>query len=158
LSLLALHDFGTGQWTELIEATTEGQQMSVDLGFVLTACLGRFARGLVAAARGEYALVEEFAEQLLWAAPRRLRTLATYASHLRCLAALGASAFDDAYRHAAMINPPGTFLARNPHALWLVLDLVNGKKSKSTQPILSWADAPAEHDPTFITGVSGECS
>jgi DNA-binding CsgD family transcriptional regulator len=124
LFLLALHDFGIGRWGELVEATTEGSRLSVDAGLWMTGCLGRFARGLVAAARGESALVDECAEQLLmWAAPRKLQTVATYASHLHCLAALGECAFDDAYRHAVMINPPGSFPAHNPHARWLVLDL-----------------------------------
>ncbi len=91
----------------------------------MTGCLGRFARGLVAAARGESALVDECAEQLLmWAAPRKLQTVATYASHLHCLAALGECAFDDAYRHAVMINPAGLVpRAQSAHARWLVLDL-----------------------------------
>ncbi|HEX4725174.1 MAG TPA: LuxR C-terminal-related transcriptional regulator, partial [Pseudonocardiaceae bacterium] len=141
--LLGLHDFGTGQWAELVEATAEGQQLSVDLGFAVTGCLGRFARGLVAAARGESALVDEYAEQvLLWAAPRKLRTFASYASQLHCLAALGASAFEDAYRHATMINPPGTFLAHNPHALWLVLDLAEAAaRSGRTVEALAHAEA-----------------
>jgi len=124
LFLLALDDFACGRWNELVELTAEGLQWCTDLGYLLTAGLGRFVRGLVAAVRGDMALVDQIAEQLLlWAAPRKLGTFATYASHLRCLSALGTSAFADAYRHAVVVNPPGTFLPYNPHAVWLVLDL-----------------------------------
>jgi DNA-binding CsgD family transcriptional regulator len=143
LFFLALHDFGIGRWEELVEAASEGRQLSVDVGFGLTGCLGRFARGLVAAARGESALVDECAEQLLmWAAPRKLQTVATYASHLHCLAALGACAFDDAYRHAVMINPPGAFPAHNPHARWLVLDLAEAA-ARSGRAVEALAHAEA---------------
>lgn len=141
--LLALHDFGIGRWDEVVEATAEGLRLSVDLGFGLTGCLGRFARGLVAAARGESGLADEAVEQLLmFAAPRKLQTVAAYVSHLHCLAALGDCAYDVAYRHAATINPPGTFHVHNPHARWLVLDLAEAaSRSGRTAEALTHAEA-----------------
>ncbi|MET8870786.1 LuxR family transcriptional regulator [Nocardia sp. NPDC004604] len=124
LFLLGIDDFFTGAWDHLIEVTTDGLRLCDELGYLTTAGPGKFLRGMVAAARGDEAVVEQLAEQLLmWAAPRNLLTLAHYSSHIRCLHALGNSAFTDAYRHAAAVNPPGTFVPHNPHALWLVLDL-----------------------------------
>ena len=161
LFLLSLHDFVASQWDELVEATEEGLQWCADRGYQLTACLGRFARGLVAAARGETALVDQLTEQLLlWAAPRKLGAFAAFASHLRCLSALGASAFNDAYRHAAMINPPGVFLSHNPHALWLVLDLTEAAAcSGRTAEALAHAEAAqAAGLPTISTRQAMLCT
>jgi DNA-binding CsgD family transcriptional regulator len=143
LFLLALHSFGIGHWDELIEATAEGERLSADLGFGLTGCLGRFARGLVAAVRGESVLADQAVEQLLmFAAPRKLQTVAGYVSHLHCLAALGDRAFDVAYRHAATINAPGSFHAHNPHARWLVLDLAEAAaRSGRSAEALAHAEA-----------------
>ncbi|GAB2442165.1 helix-turn-helix transcriptional regulator [Nocardia tengchongensis] len=124
LFLLGNDDLFRGNWDHLIDVTTEGLRLCADLGYSVTAGAGRFLRGLVAAARGEDELVEQLSEQLLmWAAPRNLVTLAHYASHIRCVRALGNSDFADAYRHAVAINPPGVFLPHNPHAVWLVLEL-----------------------------------
>ena len=124
LFLLGNDDFFCGAWDHLVEVTSEGLRLCDDLGYLISAGVGKFLLGLVAAARGDTATVDRLSEQLLmWAAPRNLVTLAHYSSHLRCLHALGNSKFTDAYRHAAAINPPGTFLPHDPHALWLVLDL-----------------------------------
>ncbi|MFE3257819.1 AAA family ATPase [Nocardia sp. NPDC059091] len=124
LFLLGNDDFFSGAWDHLIEVTAEGLRLCAQLGYLTTAGPGKFLRGLVAAARGEVATLEQLSEQLLmWAAPRNLLALAHYASHIRCMHALATSAFTDAYRHAASINPPGAFLPHTPHALWLVLDL-----------------------------------
>lgn len=143
LFLLAIDDFALGRWDELVDATSEGLQWCTDLGYLMTAGSGRFLRGLVAAARGETALVDRLAEQLLlWAAPRKLGAFAAYASRMRCLSALGASAFADAYRHAAMVNPPGEFLSHNPHAVRLVLDLTEAA-ARSGRPAAALAHARA---------------
>lgn len=124
LFLIAQDDFYTGAWPELLEVTGEGLQLCADLGYALVAGPGRFLRALVDAARGDLEAADLAAEELLlWAAPRRLAAYAAYSSHIRCLSALGRSNFDEAYRHAAAINPPGAFPRYTPHALWLVLDL-----------------------------------
>ncbi|QLY29013.1 helix-turn-helix transcriptional regulator [Nocardia huaxiensis] len=124
LFLLAIDDFFCGAWDHLLEITDEGLRLCAELGYVVSSGTGKFLRGLVAAARGDGAAADGLSEEvLMFAAPRRLLVLAHYASHIRCLHALGTSTFGDAYRHAALINPPGDFLPHNPHALWLVLDL-----------------------------------
>lgn len=124
LFLIALADFFSGDWDELREVTDEGLQLCAEFGYTLLAGPGRFLRALVDAARGDTDAADLAAEELLlWAAPRHLVTFAAYASHIRCLSALGRSSFDEAYRHAASINAPGGFPRYTPHAQWLVLDL-----------------------------------
>ncbi|WP_433664164.1 LuxR C-terminal-related transcriptional regulator [Nocardia sp. CA-128927] len=124
LFLIAQADFFEGDWAELIEVADEGLQLCAEFGYTLVAGPGRFLRALVDAARGDTEAADLAAEELLlWAAPRHLATYAGYSSHIRCLVALGRSSFDEAYRHAASVNPPGAFLRYTPHALWLVLDL-----------------------------------
>ncbi|WP_137843315.1 helix-turn-helix transcriptional regulator [Microbacterium sp. 2FI] len=125
LFLLANDAYFTGEWDDLESLTDDGLRLSIERGYALTAAPGRFLRGLVDASRGRRQAADAAAEQLLlWAAPRRLYTLAAYASHIRCILALSEGNFEIAYRHAASISPAGTLQPFLPHAVWLVFDLV----------------------------------
>jgi DNA-binding CsgD family transcriptional regulator len=125
LFLLANDDYFTGEWDDVETATDEGVALCDDLGYVITAAPGRYLRALVDSARGRTAAADRAAEQILmWAAPRRLYTLAAYASHIRCMEALAEQQFEPAYRHAASISPAGTLGLFQPLAVWLVFDLV----------------------------------
>ena len=125
LFLIALDGYFSGDWDEVERVTNEGLRLCDELGYALTAAPGRFLRALVDAARGQDAAADHAAEELLlWAAPRRLYTLAAYASHIRCMLQLSAGRFESAYRHAASVSPAGTFQPVLPHAVWLVFDLV----------------------------------
>ena len=125
LFLLANDDYFSGQWDELEQVTNDGLRLCEELGYALTAAPGRFMRALVDAARGQDAAADRAAETLLlWAAPRRLYTLAAYASHIRCMLQLPHGRFESAYRHAASVSPAGTLQPFLPHAVWLVFDLV----------------------------------
>ena len=126
--------------------TSEGLRCCRDLGYTLSAAPGRFLQALVAAARGDHAAADHAAEELLtWAAPRRLYTVAAYASHARCMIALAQTRFDDAYRHAASVSVAGSITPFTPHALWLILDLVEAA-SHSGRTIEAEAHARAAHD------------
>jgi DNA-binding CsgD family transcriptional regulator len=59
-----------------------------------------------------------------WAAPRGARRVIHYALHARALSALGREAFDDAYRDASSITPPGDLGSHEPQALWAAMDLI----------------------------------
>jgi hypothetical protein len=59
-----------------------------------------------------------------WAELRRVRVAQDYAAHARALAALGQGDFETAYRHAFSVSRAGDFASHVPHALWLVMDLV----------------------------------
>ena len=125
LFLLANDDYFSGDWDELVQLTDDGLRLCDELGYTLTAAPGRFLRALVDAARGQDAAADRAAEQiLLWAAPRRLSTLAAYASQIRCMLQLPHGRFESAYRHAASVSPAGAFPPALPHAVWLVFDLV----------------------------------
>jgi DNA-binding CsgD family transcriptional regulator len=55
---------------------------------------------------------------------RRAGIIGAYAAHVRSLTALGQADFETAFRNAAAISPPGTLAPYAPHALWVLLDLV----------------------------------
>ena len=146
LFLIGLDDYFTGEWDELGAVTAEGLRCCADLGYALSAAPGRFLQALVAAARGDQAAADHAAEELLtWAAPRRLYTVAAYASHARCMIALGQTRFDDAYRHAASVCVAGSITPFTPHALWLILDLVEAA-SRSGKTTEAEAHARAARD------------
>ncbi|MEU6583549.1 hypothetical protein [Nocardia sp. NPDC046763] len=58
-------DFFSGAWDHLDEVTAEGLRLCAELGYPTTAGPGKFLRGLVAAARGEVAILEQLSEELL---------------------------------------------------------------------------------------------
>lgn len=125
LFLLANDDYFAGRWDELETITQEGLDLALDHGYALTTAPARFLRAMVDAARGEAERAHATAEEILiWAAPRRLVALATYASHIRCMTALPAGRFDEAFTHAATISPPGIFPPYIPHAIWSAFDLI----------------------------------
>lgn len=125
LFLLANDDYFTGRWHELEAVVHEGLDLSLEHGYALTTAPARFLMALVHAARGEESLAHGIAEELLiWAAPRRLFALANYSSHIRCMTALPAGRFDEAFTHAATISPPGILPPYIPHAIWSAFDLI----------------------------------
>ena len=125
LFLLANDDYLAGRWDEVDAVTQEGLDLAVDHGYALTTTPAKFLRAMVDAARGEEERAHAIAEDILiWAAPRRLVALANYASHIRCMTALPAGRFDQAFSAAATISPPGTFPPYIPHAIWCAFDLI----------------------------------
>jgi DNA-binding CsgD family transcriptional regulator len=125
LFLLGNAAFWTGEWDELADVTEEGLTLCEDHGYKLLSWPGVFLRALLAAGRGDDDTTRELAEQLAgWAAPRGLRSIQNYAWHARALAALGRGDFEEAFQQATLVSPPGTLASHVPHALWLVMDLV----------------------------------
>src|SRR5262249_43746634 len=59
-----------------------------------------------------------------WARPRGMRVGSWWASHVRALAAIGRSDFEEAYRQASTIGPPGFLPPRVPFVLRVLMDLV----------------------------------
>ncbi len=123
--LLGNDDYLSGRWDELVKITDEGLRLCDELGYTLAAAPGRYLRAMVDAAQGRETAADRAAEQLLlWAAPRRLYTLAAYASHIRCALALSHGQFETAFRHAASVSPAGVLQPFLPHAVWMTFDLV----------------------------------
>ncbi len=59
-----------------------------------------------------------------WAAPRGAMAFARYAAHADAVAAAGRGDFEMAFVHASSISRAGELQPCVPHALWVVLDLV----------------------------------
>jgi len=82
-------------------------------------------RALLAAVRGSPADAREIAQQIIGRAePRGVGTARVHAHHALVLADLAAGEHTSAYQHATEIRPPGVLPSHVPHALWIVMDLV----------------------------------
>jgi DNA-binding CsgD family transcriptional regulator len=125
LFLLGQDAFHTGRWDEAQRLVDEGLQLCDTHGYDLLTWPGRLIAALLAAARGDSAEATDAARDMdAWATPRRAGIIGAYASHVRSLTALGQADFETAFRNAAAISSPGTFAPYTPHALWVLLDLV----------------------------------
>jgi DNA-binding CsgD family transcriptional regulator len=125
LFLLGNDAFFSGQWEQATEVVEEGLMLSQTHGYQLLTWPGIFLQAVLAAARGDQDAARALADQMAgWAAPRGVRSVQNYAWHTRALAALGRTDFEDAYRHASAVSPAGVLASHVPHALWLVMDLV----------------------------------
>jgi DNA-binding CsgD family transcriptional regulator len=125
LTLLSLDGFLTGAWDEAWQAADECLRACQSYGHSAGAWMAREQLVMIAAARGDNEAVRELTGKMLqWAMPRGI-TLAQMAVHRAgSLAALGRGDFEEAYREAARISPPGLLASHVPYALWAVMDLV----------------------------------
>jgi DNA-binding CsgD family transcriptional regulator len=123
--LLGRECWSTGQWTQARKLVDDAVDRCLANGYVLLAWAGRHVQALLAAARGEYEIAEQAAESMIqWSAARGVGLVQAYAWQIRTLTALGSGDFDQAYRQASKISPPGTLAAHTPCALLVQLDLV----------------------------------
>ena len=125
LMLLYVAAYQAGHWDEAQRLADEGVMLCETHGYRVLAWPGQWGKALLAAARGDYDTTQALTDEIVrWATPRRLGSVQAYASHARALAALSKGDFEDAYRHAAAISPPGVLAPFVPHALWVLMDLV----------------------------------
>ncbi len=125
LFLLGNDAFFTGQWEQVTQVTEEGLMLCQTHDYRLLAWPGIFLQALLAAARGDQDTTEALAVRMAgWATPRGVCSVQNYAWHVLAIAALGRADFEDAYRHAAAVSPAGVLASHVPHALWLIMDLV----------------------------------
>lgn len=125
LLMLAFDSLGAGRWNEAEELATEGIALCDAQRFRLFAWPGRYALALIAAGRGDVESCLAHTDALVeWGAPRGARRLVAYSLHARTLSSLGDGAFEDAYRYASAISPPGELGSHEPQALWAAMDLV----------------------------------
>ncbi len=126
LFLLAQDAFHPGRWEEARRMADEGLHLCDVHGYRLLAWPGRLTVALLlSAARGDSRTATRMARDMdAWAGPRRAGIVGAYASHVRSLTALGQADFETAFANAAAISPPGTLAPYAPHALWVLLDLV----------------------------------
>src|SRR4029077_8424777 len=122
---LGIACFLTGRGDEAERLVAEGLGWSEETGFALLQSPGHWLRALIAAGRGQYDRGEELTASLRrWAAPRGAMAFARYAAHADALAAAGRGDFEMAFVHASSISRAGELHPHVPHALWVVLDLV----------------------------------
>jgi DNA-binding CsgD family transcriptional regulator len=125
LRILALDAYQEGRWTAAEDLAGEALDICADRGLPLLAAPARWCLALVAAARGDDIAVSALTDELTaWSVPRGARRLVVHAGQARALAALGRGDFDDAWREATAVGPPGLVEPRNGPVLWATLDLV----------------------------------
>ncbi len=125
LMLLGYDAFLEGRWDEAADAAREGVAWSERLGYRLVALPGLYCLALLAAARGEEERTRAVVGELVArAAPRGAAMVEQFAARAGALAALGRCDYEEAYRLAASVSPPGRLAPHVPLALWVAPDLV----------------------------------
>jgi hypothetical protein len=123
--LLACEAYLTGQWDEAQRLAADAADLCADRGYQLLQLNAQAIVAFGAAGRGEAAAAEAAADHLIrWAVPRGLRRVHADALYIRVLVALARSDFETAYQNAIMISPAGQLALHEPHAPWVMLDLV----------------------------------
>jgi len=122
---LCLDDFLTGQWDDAQRLAEEGIRLAEGQEPGLRLCHARYMLALVAAVRGDYHSNRALCDDLTgWAAPRGALRVHYGALHAGALAMIGLGDFEQAYRLAAAVSPPGTFASHVGEALFVCMDLV----------------------------------
>jgi DNA-binding CsgD family transcriptional regulator len=119
-------DWLTGQWDEAVDLAAEGVRLCQRHGYRrYSVILGGYIDQLVRVARGDLEGGRAAADQMAqWADDRGAGTSRLFAEHLYTLRAAALGDFAAAYHHATQISPAGQLAEYNPHALWVLFDLV----------------------------------
>ncbi|MEV6926682.1 LuxR family transcriptional regulator [Dactylosporangium sp. NPDC051485] len=124
-SLLGLDQMMTGEWDEMRPLAEEHIALCRTHNYRLLECIGLYLLAMLAAARGEHDTVKRLTDRMtMWAAPRRASLVSRIAAQAMLTDALGRGDFEEAYRHAAVITPVGELADHVPHALWVIMDVV----------------------------------
>ena len=124
--VLAWDDLEAGEWDDADRLVDEAIQVCEGHGYLSLTWPCRFFRGVLAAARGDDRSAGEQADAIVqWARPRGMRVGQLWAWRVRALSALGQGDFEEAFQQASMISPAGLLPRHNPHALRVLLDLVD---------------------------------
>jgi DNA-binding CsgD family transcriptional regulator len=147
MMLLAGENFREGLWDEARQLADEGAALSESHGYHHLRLLHKYHQALLAAGRGEADTVRVLTGDLTgWATPRGGMNFLRYAAHVRTLSAIGQGDFDEAYRQASTISPPGTFPRDVALALRVPLELVeaavrSGRPAEAAAHVASMQDA-----------------
>ncbi|MBY8878262.1 helix-turn-helix transcriptional regulator [Actinacidiphila acidipaludis] len=122
---LCLDDYLVGLWDEARRLADEGARLCDEYGYSFFAWYYVYIQAVLAAVRGEAATCGAAVDRITrWATPRGVHGAVHYAHHAATVAALGQGDFTAAYGHANAISPTGRLASHVPHALWVILDLV----------------------------------
>ncbi len=125
LMMLCHDEYLDGRWDDARRSADEGIEMGEALGYRLISLPGIYCLALLAAVEGDEESCRSLTAQMVaWAGPRGARGIEHFASRARALSALGAADYEEAYRQAASISPPGELAAHVPVAMWVAMDLV----------------------------------
>jgi DNA-binding CsgD family transcriptional regulator len=123
--LLAVEAYLTGQWDEAQRLAEGAADLCDRRGYRLLQLNAQAIQAFLAAGRGETALAQAMADEMTrWAVPRGVRRVQADALYACVLAALAQSDFETAYQNAVRISPAGQLVPHEPHAPWVMLDLV----------------------------------
>ncbi|MFD3406585.1 ATP-binding protein [Kribbella sp. NPDC058693] len=148
---ICLDDIHSGRWDELDELTNECLLLCETRGLGLYVPVFQHRRAMLAAARGDENAVKELAQVMTrWAVPRRAEVILDYAHHALALCAIGRLDFEDAYRHAIAVSPPGTLPPYCHEAPGLCLDLVEAAVRTGRR-----AEAEAHVSAIFAADIAG---
>ncbi|MET7741865.1 LuxR C-terminal-related transcriptional regulator [Streptomyces sp. NPDC005385] len=118
-------DWLSGHWDEALELAAEGVQLSKAHGYQrFTHMLDGYIRPLILVNRGEGSAVGAAEAMDAWGENQHVGMFFGFAHHVRALNAIATDDFPAAYRHACAISPPGELPRYTPHALWMLLDVV----------------------------------
>lgn len=124
LTYLCVDDLQAGRWDQVLELSDEGLRLCETHGYVLPSWPFLLTKGIVAAARGDYAQAEMLADRTLqWATPRHIGGIQNFGWHVRGMAALTAGSYDAAFRSLVRIHPPGVLPHLLAYALLVAFDL-----------------------------------
>jgi len=125
LTLLCFDSFARGGWDDAQRQAQECLRACQAHGYPSRAWMAREGLAILAAARGDHETVRALTSDMMqWALPRGIGQAQMAAHHAGSLAALGQLDFEEAYREAAAISPPGILAPGVPHALSVAMDLV----------------------------------
>jgi DNA-binding CsgD family transcriptional regulator len=119
-------DWQRGHWDEALAGAADGLTLSRQYGYNrYSFVLSGYLQTLVAAARGERDHSLAAARQMVdWARPRGAGVAVAFAHHIEIMAAQAVGDFESVYEAATAISPAGVLPGYAPHALWVLLDLV----------------------------------
>ncbi|MEU1599523.1 AAA family ATPase [Streptomyces sp. NPDC005708] len=144
---LCLDDYLVGMWDEAQQLADEAARLCEDYGYTFFSWYYLYIRAIVAAARGDGDTCRTAVDRITrWAAPRGVHTALHYAHHAATVAALGSGDFSSAYEYASAISPAGLLASHIPHALWVMMDLVEaavrtGRQDEAERHVRAMQDA-----------------
>ncbi len=163
LNELGFDDFWAGNWDAAAGLIDEAIQSAEAHGYRLQTWPPKLIQALIASARGDDGPMEELSAVLEWARPRGFGTVAWYSWHARAAAALGRADFEEAYQQASKISPPGVLASHVPHALLVLLDLVEaavrtGRHAEATAHVAAIQEANLAAISSRLALVAGGCA
>ncbi|GID33416.1 LuxR family transcriptional regulator [Paractinoplanes brasiliensis] len=121
----SVDNWHTGRWVEADRLAAEGIALCERYNYPRYSYILRYFRCLVAAAGGEVedtlATVDAMTR---WSTPRGAGITVQFAHHVRALVHAGSGDHERAYQEATAISPAGTLAPFRPHALWVLIDVV----------------------------------